>query len=609
MWAIIGSSGFEQFDELKVIETLPRETPFGLCSNGFYRVEIDGIEALFLCRTGIGESWLPSHINYRANIYALKKYGATAILALSSVRSLQNGIRPGDMVVPSQYLDRTKGNRPSTFCDDGLLSYVSLSDPTSLEAAHALQLQQHTLDFTTHFDVGYVCIEGPQFPTRLEAYHYQQLGADVIGMTAFPEFVLAREAGLHYFPCHFIVDYVPWNHEVNNVDCILQVRHDNYDKALSVIRWSLKHLTTLATQDCAEQGIAGGLNQAAKQLTPVQDSWLNVIARQPQTSETVVDTALETTLHHGTKPLPQKLQSFLDFLNKYHKGQSRTVENMRKMTESTKLYAGKAYDIASVRDFSIKLSGTEIGVRLYHPNPEEKLPVMVYVHGGGFVTGDLDVFDSPSRGLSHFSDHVVLAVDYRLAPEHPYPNGLNDVYDVCQWAHDHAHDLKVNANDGITIAGDSAGANLAALAAAKASKTNDFQVAQLVLMYPTTDLTHNVASMQQFAAGYLLEASAVNWYKEQYLPGKDLDLQDPAISPLYEPDMTCFPRTLVMTAGYDPLRDEGLLFAQKMIDQNRPVHHYHFDDMVHGFLNFGKLVPEAVTQLYKRVGQFVKEGD
>ncbi|MDC0535962.1 MTAP family purine nucleoside phosphorylase, partial [Francisellaceae bacterium] len=183
MWAIIGSSGFEQFDEFEVIENLPRETPFGLCSNGLQKIKVHGKTFLFLPRTSAGENVLPSNIKNRANIYALKKHGATSILALSSVRSLRPELKPGEMVVPYQFIDRTKLPRYSTFCDDNLLAYVSLAHPISEEIANQIK-KDAKFDFVTHYGQAYVCIEGPQFPTMLDAKCFQSMGAGVIGMTA-----------------------------------------------------------------------------------------------------------------------------------------------------------------------------------------------------------------------------------------------------------------------------------------------------------------------------------------------------------------------------------------------------------------------------------------
>ena len=156
MWAIVGSSGFESFDSFEIVEELSRETPFGLCSNGLFKVKIDGQEALFLNRTGLEQNILPHNINYKANIYALKKHGATSIIALSSVRSLREELKPGDMVIPYQFIDRTKSLRDSTFCEDSLLNYVSLSKPITESIAEEIRERKASFNFPIHFKQSYV---------------------------------------------------------------------------------------------------------------------------------------------------------------------------------------------------------------------------------------------------------------------------------------------------------------------------------------------------------------------------------------------------------------------------------------------------------------------
>lgn len=601
MWAIIGSSGFESFDEFTILETLPRETPFGLCSNGLYRIKIQNTEALFLCRTSQHENLLPNKINYRANIYALKKQGATAILALSSVRSLQTRLKPGEMVVPYQYIDQTKGVRTSTFCDNGLLAYISLTHPIAESAANKLKKNHKQFDFTMHFAENYVCIDGPQFPTMIDAHCYQSMGGGIIGMSAFPEFALAREAGLHYLPSHFIVDYVPWSEAIKNNDCILETRHDNYHKAKQVVYWVIENLAEFANQDCNEAGIAAGVISQSPELTPKQASWFAVLARS--NSKSVQSRRHTPKLYHANKAMPEKLINLLSFVNKYRKEDTPNITAIRKRADSLVLYAGEKAKIASVRDLSVKLKHRDVKVRLYHPDPTKNLPIIIYTHGGGFVSGSIDAFDGPCRALANASQYLVVSIDYALAPEHPYPAGLNDVYEVANWVYHHASDIKA-ISDKFTMIGDSAGGNYTALSIDRANKSGDFKVAQQVLIYPTTDLSHQTESMQTFGQGYLLEASDVSWFKSQYKP-KDMDSKDPCISPLYIKNLSDMPRTLVITAGYDPLRDEGLLFAEQLIEEGVDTHHYHFDNMIHGFIHFAKIVPDETAILYQRIHQFL----
>lgn len=606
MWAIVGSSGFEQFDEFEVIEELSRETPYGLCSNGLKRIRYQGVEALFLCRNGYEQNILPSHINYRANIFALKKYGATAVLALSSVRSIQSNIKPGDMVVPYQYIDRTKALRNCTFCDDNLLGYVSLSKPISEEIAEKIKKTKNKLNFPSHFGGAYVCIEGPQFPTMMDARCFQSMGGSVIGMTAFPEYALAREAGLFYIPCNFVVDYVPWSNENQPFESVLQIRYENQSKALELISWVLNNLDEYAKKDCHELGLASSLTTPDEMLTPDQRAWLDILRKPAKQLIKSENLAVETGFYKGSQPLPKKLDDFLQFVNK-HKSEAQDIslEQVRKNTNSTVFYADKPIDIASVREFTVKVSDRQVKVRLYHPNPKEKLPVLIYVHGGGFVSGSLDSFDVPCRGICHFSNRVVISVEYHLAPEYPYPTQIEDVESVISWVFNHADDIKAN-NQKLVVMGDSAGANLATMAVSRLLKQDEIHFGAQILLYPATDFSHQTESMQKFAHGYLLDAKTVRWISKQYVP-EGMDVKSPKISPLYADNLAQMPTTFVMTAGFDPLRDEGLMYAEKLKSLNVPIHHYHFDNLIHGFINFSKLIPHEMQVFYNRVAAFIKQ--
>lgn len=243
MWAIIGGSGFEKFDGFEVVEELDTETPFGGASSGLKKVRLEGQEILFLSRHGKDHEKLPSEVNYRANIYAFKKYGVKGVLAFSAVGSLRQEFAPGDLMIPTNYLDRTKGVRAHTFCGDGIVGHVSLAHPVCKKAAsRVLALTGKHEGWKTHTDGTYVCIEGPYFSTLPESHFYRSLGGDIIGMTNFPEFALAREAGLAYMPCCFVTDYDCWNEERPHVtlDEVLRVMRENNSKAFQIAKAVLK---------------------------------------------------------------------------------------------------------------------------------------------------------------------------------------------------------------------------------------------------------------------------------------------------------------------------------------------------------------------------------
>ena len=279
MWAIIGGSGFEKFDGFEVVKNLPLETPFGMASSGFKKVRVGGHEALFLSRHGEHHELLPTEINYRANIYALKAQGAKAIVSFSAVGSLRAEFKPGDMVVPFQYIDRTKGIRKHSFCGEGVVGHMSLAYPVCVEMARKVEGLAEEEDFTAHFGGTYVCIEGPNFSTLAESLSYRELNADIIGMTNFPEYALAREAGLSYLPCCFVTDYDCWDTTRPHVTLeeVITIMRQNNSKGFALLKRILAAEKLLEGCDCASQGLKTGIMTARERLTPSQREWVDVL--------------------------------------------------------------------------------------------------------------------------------------------------------------------------------------------------------------------------------------------------------------------------------------------------------------------------------------------
>lgn len=280
MWAIIGGSGFEKFDGFETIKAMPRETPFGLASSGFKKVRVAGKEALFISRHGEHHEHLPTEINYRANIFALKAAGAKAIVSFSAVGSLRAEMAPGDMVIPLQYIDRTKGIRKHTFCGDGIVGHNSLAYPVPKELTLEIEKLTKKENFKSHIGGTYVCIEGPNFSTLAESLHYRELPADIIGMTNFPEYSLAREAGLTYLPCCFVTDYDCWDTSRPHVTIeeVINTMRLNNGKAFSLLQKILtSEQNLLAKVHCSEQGLKTGLMTPRESLTPAQKEWMQVL--------------------------------------------------------------------------------------------------------------------------------------------------------------------------------------------------------------------------------------------------------------------------------------------------------------------------------------------
>lgn len=277
MYAVIGGSGFEKFDDFETIEDLDRETPFGLASSGLKRVKVMNKEFLFISRHGAHHEHLPSEINYRANIFSLKKHGAKGIISISAVGSLDKNIAPGDLVIPHQYIDRTKGIRQSTFLGEGLIGHVSLAQPICLKMEE--NIRTLTLDFKTHFSKTYVCIEGPYFSTKAESLSYRQLGADIIGMTNFPEYALSREAGLPYLPCCFVTDFDCWDESIPHVTVeeVIKVMKSNNIKAFQLLKQILALPNEIWLGSKAfEGGLKTSLFMAPDSIPEDKKKWLSI---------------------------------------------------------------------------------------------------------------------------------------------------------------------------------------------------------------------------------------------------------------------------------------------------------------------------------------------
>jgi 5'-methylthioadenosine phosphorylase len=278
MWAIIGGSGFENFEDFHIIEELDTNTPFGEASSGLKRVKLGETELIFLSRHGNGHELTPTGINYQANIFALKKYGVTKILSVSAVGSLREELKPGDMVITSQYIDRTKGIRKHTFSEKGVVAHCSLAYPVSGELTEAAKTLISELDFDVHTDKTYVCMEGPAFSTFAESSMYRQLNADIIGMTNFPEYALAREAGIGYLPCCFVTDYDCWNVNAPHATLpeIINTMRLNNSKACSM---ALKLVTKFKDIEVGTkaEGFQTGLMSSIEMMSPEQKSWVEVL--------------------------------------------------------------------------------------------------------------------------------------------------------------------------------------------------------------------------------------------------------------------------------------------------------------------------------------------
>lgn len=237
--------------------------------------------------------------------------------------------------------------------------------------------------------------------------------------------------------------------------------------------------------------------------------------------------------------------------------------------------------VFEVSDHRVGVAGGSIGVRTYRPSSTEKLPILVYAHGGGFVFCDLDSHDGLCRSLANLVPAVVVSVGYRLAPEHRWPTAAQDVLTATRWAAEHADALGGDTTR-IAVGGDSAGGNLAAVTAVMARDQGGPALTAQMLLYPMIAADFDTASYHRFGQGYYNPRPALQWYWDQYVPAVD-DRRHPHASPL-EADLTGLPPAVVVLAGHDPLRDEGMTYADALTAAGVPTNISMFEGGIHGFM-------------------------
>lgn len=253
-----------------------------------------------------------------------------------------------------------------------------------------------------------------------------------------------------------------------------------------------------------------------------------------------------------------------------------------------------APEVGAVRGLEARGPAGPIPLRHYRPAGSSRdavLPALVYFHGGGWVIGDLDTHDVLCRELANQSGCAVVAVDYRLAPEHRFPAAFDDALAATRWIHAQAASLGIDAKR-MAVGGDSAGGNLAAVVALAARDSGDLPIAFQLLVYPATDQRRNWPSHEANGQGYLLTRDSIKYYHDHYLVDDAHDL-DWRVSPLLHADHSRLPPAFVLTAGFDPLRDEGLQYAHKLSAAGSRATLVNFERQVHGFILMGRVIDEA----------------
>lgn len=249
-------------------------------------------------------------------------------------------------------------------------------------------------------------------------------------------------------------------------------------------------------------------------------------------------------------------------------------------------------ELHSVRDAAASGPAGDVPIRIYEPGPGKDRPCLVYFHGGGWVIGDLDTHDGVCRKLAAGTDCVVIATDYRLAPEHACPAALDDCYATVEWAAANATDLGIDPAR-IAVGGDSAGGHLSACVALRARDTAGPSICYQLLVYPVTDTGFDTVSYEDNKEGYMLTKDSMEWFWNHYLSGSSLARTDPMVAPLQASSHANLPPACVITAEFDPLRDEGEAYGARLREAGVATEITRYDGMIHGFFTMSDVLPDG----------------
>jgi acetyl esterase/lipase len=313
------------------------------------------------------------------------------------------------------------------------------------------------------------------------------------------------------------------------------------------------------------------------QVSPKIKEWLNQY-----------NAVKKELINYGFKPTPTSVRE--NFAN-------ITKEYVPHVPDNIRDIIWKRDDLVPGDDFSVP-------IRIYHPDPERALPILVYYHGGGHMVGSITVYDPICTKLAFFTKHIVISVDYRLAPECPYPAGLNDAYTVVKNLWSTLDERKMNYAPVLSIAGDSGGGALVASVSAMSLNDPSVSIYKQIMIYPSLDYTMSCDSINELATGFFLEKNTIRWYFENYFSnGGDRK----AASPINKPITDNLPDTLLFTAEFCPLKDEGKLYVTLAEKAGVNITHYHFENMIHAFLNLENLAPDECTTVYQEIDSFLNQ--
>ncbi|MFJ7982714.1 alpha/beta hydrolase [Lysinibacillus xylanilyticus] len=281
-----------------------------------------------------------------------------------------------------------------------------------------------------------------------------------------------------------------------------------------------------------------------------------------------------------------------------------TPQEARAIRLVPKWMSPQSPQLAAIEDRKIFVrDGAQINVRIYKPVLDKQLPVIVYYHGGGWVFGNLDSTDAGCQLLAEKAQAIVVSVDYRLAPEYAFPTPLYDAYDTLVWVYENIGNFGGDAAN-LTIAGDSAGGNLATVVAYLAATLNGPAINAQALIYPVVNVDFTTASYNAYGKHYGLDKQGMQWFAGHYTE-KD-NYMDPLVSPLQIEDLSVLPKTIIIAAEADVLYDEGLAYAQKLTDAGVTVEHVNMTGLIHSYFSKMNFFEQATIETVEKIADFVK---
>lgn len=283
-----------------------------------------------------------------------------------------------------------------------------------------------------------------------------------------------------------------------------------------------------------------------------------------------------------------------------------SVSQARDVAGAFRDLQGEPEEVGEIRDILVPGPAGNLPVRVYHPSPGTPLPLLIYYHGGGWVIGNIEVVDKPARALANASQCVVAATQYRLAPETKFPGPVEDCYAVTSWLAEHAGEVGADAGK-LVVGGDSAGGNLAAAVALMSRDRGGPEIAYQLLIYPVTAPARGTQfdSYRDNADGYLLTRGSMEWFWDHYLASPE-DGNNPYASPLKASDLSGLPPAMVITAEFDPLRDEGSAYADRLQEAGVQVKVSRYDGVIHGFFWMAGVLPDG-RALLSEIGEELRK--